>query len=136
MQVTRNAAYGLLVDSNRLLLCRLSARVPIHAGKWTLPGGGLDFGEHPEQAVVREFREETGLHVTVNQIAGVRSLTVDEPDRQFHSIQMIYHVRRMSGELSFEADGTTDRCEWFAVDEIPELPIVGLVEHSLGLIGT
>jgi ADP-ribose pyrophosphatase YjhB (NUDIX family) len=63
--VTRVAAYGLLQRENKLLLCRLSQHVGLHPGHWTLPGGGLDFGEDPEQAVVREFAEETGLAINV-----------------------------------------------------------------------
>ncbi|MEO1088763.1 MAG: NUDIX domain-containing protein, partial [Acidobacteriota bacterium] len=51
---TRLAAYAVIVEDNRLLLCRISPQIPAHAGKWTLPGGGLDFGETPEAAVVRE----------------------------------------------------------------------------------
>jgi len=59
----RVSAYGLIVQENRMLLCRISPQVPAAAGMWTLPGGGIDFGEHPQDAVVREVREETGLDV-------------------------------------------------------------------------
>jgi len=60
---TRVSAYGLLRRDDQMLLCRLSERVGMNPGCWTLPGGGLDFGEDPEDAVVREFKEETGLLV-------------------------------------------------------------------------
>jgi len=54
-------AYALCLDNvNRLLLCRLNTGC-IEAGYWTLPGGGLDWGEPPEDAVVRELQEGTGL---------------------------------------------------------------------------
>ncbi len=54
---TRLAAYGVVTDGDRVLLARL--RVP-EAGTWTLPGGGVEFDETVEQAVVREIHEETG----------------------------------------------------------------------------
>ena len=58
---TRIAAYGLCRDADRrVLLCRIVERIA-PGGIWTLPGGGLDFGESPARAVLRELTEETGL---------------------------------------------------------------------------
>ena len=47
-------------DEGRILLARLSA-IEVDVGAWTLPGGGVDFGEHPDAAAIRELEEETGL---------------------------------------------------------------------------
>src|SRR4029453_8797043 len=61
----RIAAYGRCGDeSGRVLLVRAWA-ISANAGRWFLPGGGVDHGEHPVQAVIREVAEETGLQVTV-----------------------------------------------------------------------
>ena len=49
----------LVVADDRLLLTQLAARTGA-GGRWNLPGGGLDPGEGPEDAVVREVLEETG----------------------------------------------------------------------------
>ena len=54
--------YGFCRDlKGRLLLARLSEGEGPDAGLWTLPGGGVLWGEHPDQAVFREMEEETGL---------------------------------------------------------------------------
>ena len=53
-QITRVAAYGLMLQDDSMMLCRISGAVPNYKGQWTLPGGGLDFGEDPADAVVRE----------------------------------------------------------------------------------
>lgn len=55
-------------ERGRLLLIR-RARPPA-AGSWSLPGGRVETGEVPEQAVVREVAEETGLTVTVETLTG------------------------------------------------------------------
>ncbi len=53
-------------DSGRVLLCRLS-----YVDLWSLPGGGVDHGETPVEAVVREVKEETGLDARVRRLVGV-----------------------------------------------------------------
>lgn len=50
---------GILIHRRRVLLLRNDR------GEWELPGGRLDDGETPEEALRREFLEETGLRVTV-----------------------------------------------------------------------
>ena len=110
-QRTRVAAYGLIVRGDEILLCRLSAVVPTHQGKWTLPGGGIEFGESPEAAMVREVEEETGLVVEPGRLATVDSIViVDDDGIHHHSLRVIYFATVTGGELKSELDGTTDLC--------------------------
>ncbi|MFC8790349.1 (deoxy)nucleoside triphosphate pyrophosphohydrolase [Streptomyces cinereoruber] len=53
---------GALYDRGRLLAARRSAPADL-AGRWELPGGKLEPGEGPEEALVRELREELGVEV-------------------------------------------------------------------------
>ena len=55
----RIGVYGAAVRGGRLLLTQLSSR-DRDVGRWTLPGGGMEFGETPHQTLIREFYEETG----------------------------------------------------------------------------
>ena len=68
----RVAAYAVILRDGEILLSRLSATVTPDE-LWTLPGGGLDHGEDPRDAVVREVHEETGLHAVVGETARVYS---------------------------------------------------------------
>ena len=66
----RVGAYAIVTDAtSRILLCRIAPGYPA-AGLWTLPGGGVDHGEHPDDAVLRELHEETGLSGTRGPVAG------------------------------------------------------------------
>ena len=68
----RVAAYAVILREGRILLSRLSSSISTEE-MWTLPGGGLDHGEDPREAVVREVYEETGLHAEVGETARVYS---------------------------------------------------------------
>jgi ADP-ribose pyrophosphatase YjhB (NUDIX family) len=119
---TRVAAYALCRDpDDRVLLCRIVERIA-PGGVWTLPGGGLDFGEPPARAALRELTEETGLTGTILQLLDVTDRVVDQPRGvRMHAIQIVYRVRVDGGELRDETDGTTDTCAWFTVADALDL---------------
>lgn len=136
---TRVGAYAVLVRDERLLLAHWVAEPGLQAG-WTLPGGGLEFGESPEQAAVREAREETGYEVELTRILGFDSehITAEEratgrPRRSLHSLRVIYEARIIGGELSVEVEGSTDDVRWAALAEVSTLHRVRLVDAALTL---
>ena len=137
-RVTRVAAYALCAENDRLLLCRL-APGELAVGQWTLPGGGLDFGESPADAVLRELGEETGLSGEIIGLADVLSWSrsVADPglgfDGAFHAIQIVYRVQVTGGELRDEPDGSTDAARWFSRGELEALPLVDLAREGARL---
>jgi ADP-ribose pyrophosphatase YjhB (NUDIX family) len=60
---------GIVHDAHGRLLLIRRGRDP-HRGRWSLPGGRIEAGESPEQAVERELREETGLAVRAGAPVG------------------------------------------------------------------
>lgn len=136
-QMTRVAAYGLVSreenDEARMLLCRLSPEQR-YAGYWTLPGGGIDFGENPRDAVVREFQEETGLDIRVDDLLTIDSLHLEGDDHEFHALRILYRVSIIGGRLRDEIDGSTDTCAWLSAAEIAAAPLVELAELGVSLV--
>ena len=133
-QRTRISAHALIHEEGRVLLCRLSKEVPRWVGLWTLPGGGLEFGESPEAAMVREVEEETGLIVEPVSILGIDSIHDTSGESDFHGIRILYQVRIIGGELRHEVSGSTDRCEWHAWPLDPALPLVDLAVAGCRLL--
>ena len=99
---------------------------------WTLPGGGLEFGEAPAVAVLRELEEETGYTGTVEGVLDVSDrLFAAASGERLHAIRIVYEVRITGGELRDEVDGSTDTCRWLTVEEAARLHLGELARHHL-----
>jgi ADP-ribose pyrophosphatase YjhB (NUDIX family) len=133
----RLAAYAWCEMDGALLLTRISVNGP-GSGLWTLPGGGLDFGEDPLDGVVREVAEETGLDVEPGELLGVRSAVLEPAEtisgHRLHTVGLIYRGRIAGGVLRNEADGSSDLAAWVPVDELAELPQVDLLRWTRALV--
>ncbi len=127
-RIQRVAAYNVCIDSDdRLLVCRLS-EITEAPGSWTLPGGGIEFGEHPEAAALRELHEESGLIGSITELLAVDSMhrpaREGERGTDYHSIRIIYRTAIESGDLVHETDESTDRAAWCTRDELATMPLV------------
>ena len=134
LQITRVACYGVILDSaGRILLCRMGPNEAA-AGQWTLPGGGLDFGENLLDGLRREIEEETGLHVTDAEHLDTHDELIVRDEAEYHAVRVVYRVTVGPGEPRHETDGSTDRCAYVSLDELADLPRVPLVNVAVSLI--
>jgi ADP-ribose pyrophosphatase YjhB (NUDIX family) len=128
----RVAAYGVARDGELVLLSRLGRSAD--KGRWTLPGGGLDFGERPAEAVVREVHEETGLDVRVEELMDADAELYRDTGTggpfEAHAVRFVYRVTVLGGTLGVvEVDGSTDDARWWPMSELPEL--TSMTERTL-----
>jgi ADP-ribose pyrophosphatase YjhB (NUDIX family) len=130
-RTVRIGVYGVAVDRDRLLLTQLWSRDP-NPGRWTLPGGGMEFGETPHETLEREFYEETGLTPRIGDVLDVISYLA-RPD--LHVIQMIYDVEAEGEPKVIEVDGSTVDARWVPTTSIGSLPTVALVDHLMMIRG-
>lgn len=128
-KIIRPAAYTLITQGASLLLARLCP-TELAAGKWTLPGGGLDFGEAPESGAIRETMEETGLSIELGSLLEVQSQLFTYPERELQALRFIYAVRSWSGDIRDEVDGSTDTCAFIPFDALQD----GYRHESFGAI--
>jgi 8-oxo-dGTP pyrophosphatase MutT (NUDIX family) len=118
LQVPSVAA--IIRDADGGILLQLRSR----NGRWGLPSGAIDPGETPEEAVVREVREETGLEVEPLRLLGVFSgrnfrYTYDNGDEVEYMVAL-FECRVVGGQAGDFDDETLEvRC--FSPDEVPEL---------------
>jgi 8-oxo-dGTP diphosphatase len=107
-------------------------------GVWSLPGGGVEQGEHPDDTVVREFAEETGFTV---RVGGLRAVLADVAwlarlGAYEHTDRIIYDVEPYGGNLRAEAEGTTDLVDWAGPAELDSWPLMPFTSRILGLAVT
>ncbi|MEV6281530.1 NUDIX hydrolase [Kribbella sp. NPDC051770] len=132
---TRLAAYAVIVDdSDRILLTWFNG-TKRDAPCWSLPGGGVEYDETVEQAVIREVREETGYDVVLHEPLVVHSFTApSEPDRPlpFKSVRVVYRATITGGTLgTLEVGGSTDFAEWKPLDLDAAEPRADIVDVAI-----
>lgn len=135
----RVAAYAVVTDDDdRVLLARWTEGRRM---AWTMPGGGLEDGEDPENAVRRELLEETGFRIETTELLGIHSRVIPGSRRihkaevPLHTLRIVYRARIIGGSLRFEKNGSTDMAGWFSTSEIDRLQRVRLVDIALRMAG-
>lgn len=71
---------------------------PPFKGHWSIPGGGLEFGERLEAAAKREVMEETGLEVKIGALIGVFEAMPDDVGQLTHTVMVDYCAEWIAGE--------------------------------------
>ena len=136
----RVAAYAVILRGGEILLSRLSPSITPEE-LWTLPGGGLDHGEDPRDAVVREIREETGLDATIGETARVYSAHLpgvwrDGRRVDAHALRIVYEgwvPADAPAPRVLEVDGSTVEAAWQPVDAVlgGRVPVAPMVLEAL-----
>ncbi|HLK44739.1 MAG TPA: NUDIX domain-containing protein [Acidimicrobiales bacterium] len=129
----RLGAYALCRREGEVLLVRASSRTEVE-GRWFLPGGGVRFGEHPADAVVRELAEETGLMATEVSLRDVDSDVRPRRSgtREFTVRLLFDAVVDTTAPLVSEEGGTSDEARWVPLAELGSYPLVDYVARVLG----
>jgi 8-oxo-dGTP pyrophosphatase MutT (NUDIX family) len=138
----RVAAYALLTRDGDVLLTQMSSRTRIE-GRWTLPGGGIDHGEDPRDALRREVYEETGLRVEPGRVIDVHAThfvgaRADGLVENYHGIHLIFDAEidpdsRDVEPHVVEEDGSTARAVWMPIATALDLNLLSAARHALGL---
>ncbi|MFV0434093.1 MAG: NUDIX hydrolase [Leucobacter sp.] len=134
----RVAAYAVIERRGKVLLTHWRRG---HLHGWTLPGGGLESGEDPRDAVVREVMEETGLEARVGKLLGVDSRVMvreeapEGVDPELHTIRIVYRATVKDGPLRHEIGGSSDEARWVPIREIRSLRTLSLVQTALRMAG-
>ena len=95
-----------------LMLHRVKKEQDVNEGKWIGIGGKFEYGESPEECMIREAKEETGLAVTSMKFRGILTVICDKQDPEYICL---YTIDGFSGQLKECDEG---ELLWVPKDEI------------------
>ncbi|MFG1696781.1 NUDIX domain-containing protein [Nonomuraea sp. NPDC049309] len=117
----------------RLLLIKKSDDDPYQPGRWELPGGRLKSGENPDEALVREVREEVGLDVLPGRPLALWWWRLED-----HKTPTVVAVARLcttsDDNVDMSGNDEEDFIEkygWFEKDEILDLDLIPDARHAM-----
>ena len=118
--------YAILFYNNKILVLRRNS------GIWEFPGGGVDWGEHPDTSVVREVKEETSLDLVNPKFIGISSATYAKDGNEKHSIYFVYRGAVNTDKITLCGEHTEYR--WLFSEEIKFLKLGLNAESALELL--
>lgn len=114
--VIRNFSHGPKTFNDRHYVCLIKRGKPPYKGEYALPGGFVDYGELPEDAVLREVREECSIECRIRALVGIYGCPKRDP--RWHTITLAYLLTYESGVLTAKDDAA--EIEIVALNSIPE----------------
>ena len=105
--INKSNKWGLTVrgilegEENKILLIKRHSKSRNEGQKWEFPGGKVDEGEFFEEALIREFKEETNLDVDIEGLhTSVEDSSITSKDEIIRTVQVIMKVSAKSEEIS------------------------------------
>ncbi len=133
MKLTLVVAVALVDADNRVLLAQRPEGKAL-AGLWEFPGGKLEPGERPEEALIRELREELGIEVKAACLAPLTFASHAYDD--FHLLMPLYVCRKWQG---FVQPREGQALKWVRPGALREYPMppadAPLIPHLQDLLG-
>jgi len=110
------AVIAFVTHKDKVLLVRRA--VEPSRGKWALPGGYMDAGEMPEEALHRELDEEVGLGVDITRLLDI--FPMESPEQANSGIVLAYEAEPEADDLiTLQSKDDVSAAGWFGQDELP-----------------
>lgn len=121
------AVRGICELNGKYLLLKIRSKSSHDAGRWEIPGGKVKKCEYFDNALKREYLEETGLEVDVDSLLNVvrRDYTACKTNEEVKSIQLIMKVTCDSDEVTISDEH--DDYGWFSWNEVENMISKGLL---------
>ena len=124
------AVRGICEVDGEVLLLKVRSKSSHDAGLWEIPGGKVKKGEFFDDALRREYMEETGLKITIESLYNTiqNNYTACKTKEKVKSIQLIMMVTAPSKDVVISKEH--DEYQWFSWDEVYKLLDDGLLTKA------
>ena len=121
------AVRGICEFEGKVLLLKIRSKSAHDAGKWEIPGGKVKKCEYFDDALRREYLEETGLEVDIESLYNVvrNDYTACKTSEEIKSIQLIMKVTCKSSDVKISREH--DEYGWFSWGEVYKMIADGLL---------
>jgi 8-oxo-dGTP diphosphatase len=109
---------AIIVKDNKILLQRRTDDLETHKGKWTTPSGTVKINEHPQDAIIREVKEELDVDIEIISVIPSIDSFPNHKDK-YHLVYLSYLCKIMNGEpTNIDQDGDVSELKWCDVSKI------------------
>ena len=106
--------------AGNFLMARRSQKCRDEQGRWECGGGRLEFGEDPEEGVLREVREEYGCSGVIEERLHPRSIIREHKGRKTHWLALPYVIRVNPAAVRISEPEYIDEIGWFPLGGLPQ----------------
>lgn len=144
--IHRNIVGALIFSNDGHVLLGKNRSGGAYDGFWTIPGGGIEEGETPVEAIKREVKEEVGLDIDeaiIELISDSETGETEKTDRttgETMLVKMIFidyqvYFDQPASEITPQPGDDMIVARWLALEELPDLTLAPGVENSLTTLG-
>ena len=118
-RIVRVGCGALIInDKGEVLLLKRGKKTRNQAGLWCQPGGGVDYGETVEQAIIREIKEELGIEIQLVKYLCYTDQILSDEDQ--HWIAISYLGKIVKGEAQNLEPHKHEEIAWFSINSLPD----------------
>ncbi len=122
---------GFLHENGKVLIARRSMDEQFLPGFYELPGGKIDFGEEPTQALKREFMEEVKLKIEVLQPLQTFAYVSEDGNR--HTVEIVFMAKLAEQKQQVTLGKDHNDFKWIGKEEIEKFKITNEIKNVIGL---
>lgn len=131
--IQRLSVRAIISESDEVLLLKRGNGRDSILGKYELPGGKLEYGEQPEDALRRYLHDDAGVHIESSRLFDAVTY-IDRDDRDIQYGVIVYEVKLSRQRHPMKLSGNYSSYQWFSLSKNQQSELTDLTELLLGIV--